>query len=279
MMENRYMTQKAMFLEREESKKHRILIIIFLILLLLLLVLIIFGVRTGDLVDNNNPYNPGGNLDPTPTVSPTTSPSPSISPTTSPDPIDPTPTTDPTTSPKPTASPTISPKPTGTDKPGSDIVKFYYSDTTGVGNGISIINAVPTDDSVGKLLVGDRNYFDFYITSTTVKRPISYNIIATKSDGSTLDENSVKVYLTKVSGMNEIEIANCYNGNKVKTYGEYGNVDYGFVAGKSLYKETIAANTKNYKSSYRLRIWVNDTAINWENKDFSLKINVYAVEE
>lgn len=283
MEENRNMFQKAMFLDREESKKYRILIILFLILLLLLLFLIIFGVRTGDLVDNKNPYNPGGNVSPSPTVSPTTSPS--ISPTTSPSPpieptpIEPTPTTDPTTSPSPSISPTTSPKPTGTGKPSEDVVKFYYSDTTGVGNGISIVNAVPTDDSVGKLLVGDKNYFDFYVTATTVKRPISYNIIATKKDGSTLDENSVKVYLTKVSGVNEIEIVNCYNGGKVKTYNEYSNVNYGFVVGKLLYRETIKANTKNYKSSYRLRIWVNDNAINWEDKDFSLKINVYAVEE
>lgn len=271
-----------MFLEREESKKYRILIIIFLILLLLLLILIVFGVRTGDLVDSKNPYNPGGGLDPTPTVSPTTSPtlspSPSINPTPTNDPTpttDPKPTTDPTGSPKPTTSP----KPTGTSKPDNNVVKFYYSDTTGVGNGISIVNAVPTDDSIGKMLIGDKSYFDFYVTSTTVKRPVSYNIIATKSDGSTLDDNSVKVYLTKISGMNEIEIANCYNGNKVKTYAEYRDVNYGFVAGKSLYLETIAANTKNYKSSYRLRIWVNDSAVNWEDKDFSLKISVYAVEE
>lgn len=290
MEENKYMLQKAMFSEHEEAKRYGVLLILFLILLLFLLIIIMFGVKAGDLVDKTNPYYPGGEVSPSPTGTtspkPTTSPSPttttSPTPTVEPTPTtDPTPTTSPTTSPttKPTTRPTTSPRPTETTKPDDKLVKFYYSDASGAGNGISIVNAVPTDDSIGKLLVGDKNHFDFYVTATTINRPVSYSIVATKNDGSTLEENSVKVYLTKITGVNEYDITDCYNGGSIKTYSQYSNVDFGLISGRLLYRETIPMGTKSYRSSYRLRIWVNDSAVDWENKDFSLRINVYAVEE
>lgn len=254
--------------DTKEKKRRRILIILFLLFLILFLFLIIFGVKTGDLVNKNNPYHPGGNLNPT--ASPTISPMPTVTSTPTP-----TETISPTTSPTPTIP---NPSPSPSYPSSDDLVKFYYSDTTGIGNGISIVNAVPTDDTVGKLLVGDSYYFDFNVSATTNKRPITYTIIATKDNGSTLSDSNLKVYLTKVSGVNETTLDSTFINDKVKTYNQYSNFRYDYISGKALYKETIPQNTKNYKEFYRLRIWVSDNAVNWENKDYSLKINVYAVE-
>ncbi len=285
MDDNKYNSQEVVYVNNDsydddskEKRRRRILIILFLLFLILFLFLIIFGVKTGDLVNKNNPYHPGGNLNPTasPTISPmpteTITPSPTISPTPT-ETTTPSPTVSPTPT-KPTQTPTPSPSPS----PDDNLVKFYYSDTAGVGNGISIVNAVPTDDTVGKLLIGDRYYFDFNVSATTNKRPITYTIIATKDNGSTLSDSNLKVYLTKVSGANEIPLDSTFIDDKVKTYNQYSNFRYDYISGKALHKETILQNTKNYKEFYRLRIWVSDNAVNWENKDYSLKINVYAVE-
>ena len=162
---------------------------------------------------------------------------------------------------------------------GNNLVKFNYTDTRGIGNGISISNAVPLDDTIGSLLIGSNYYFDFEITAATEKHPIKYTIIATKGDNSTLSDDNVKVYLTKIDGIDEVVITDCLDNSKVKKYSQYNNFGNNYILGKKLHQEVIPKNNSNYNSKYRLRIWVSDDAKEWENKEYSLKINVYATEE
>ena len=86
-------------------------------------------------------------------------------------------------------------------------ITFLYTENREAGRGITLTNAFPISDSVGKQQVGDGNVFDFKVTSTTPnKTAIPYEITARKSSDSTLNESAVKLYLTKVNSGIEEEV-------------------------------------------------------------------------
>lgn len=57
----------------------------------------------------------------------------------------------------------------------TDHIVFTYSDVDKVGNGIYLKNAVSISDRQGKMMVGSKQYFDFFVTATTKK--VIYDII------------------------------------------------------------------------------------------------------
>lgn len=157
-------------------------------------------------------------------------------------------------------------------------VSFSYNESE---NGIELINAQPLSDAAGKVLVAKdlasgiaQGYFDFTVTgSNTTTAPITYEVYATLDDGSTLDPNYVKVYLTdgKVS---ETPVTG-YQGSVVPVYSSLPTAT-SLSTGKRLYTETFSTN--NYSKSFRLRIWVADTyTLNDVSKTFTLRVNVKAV--
>ncbi len=87
-------------------------------------------------------------------------------------------------------------------------ITFLYTETSNAGRGIAITDMFPISDTEGKALTGEGNVFDFNISSTKSghNKRIDYEITARKSDDSTLDEDVVVMYLTKVDGVNEREI-------------------------------------------------------------------------
>lgn len=151
-------------------------------------------------------------------------------------------------------------------------ILFSYSDVDGQGNGINIVNARPISDEEGKALFSSHTYFDFQILADTSVN-LQYEIVALKENNSTLSEQLVKIYLTKVDGTLETPISS----DPVKTYGEYEDTKLVDTKGKTLYQETISKGTK-VQEQYRLRMWVKEDATNYSNKQFSLRINVYAAQ-
>lgn len=156
----------------------------------------------------------------------------------------------------------------------TDQIIFTYSDVDKAGNGINITNAIPISDQIGKAMVGKNQYFDFYITSSTGKNKILYQLLINKNQVSTLSNDNVRIYLSKIQGSYEHEL--------VLT--DFSNLKTKIVNNKEyyvLYEKTLSENLDNYSDSYRLRMWVKEFAKYYENKIFSIKVDVLAeqVEE
>lgn len=145
---------------------------------------------------------------------------------------------------------------------------FTYSDVNKAGSGISLENAVPMSDAIGKALINNKEYFDFSITTSTDSK-ILYKLLANKSDLSTLDNDKVRVYLTSTMGGYESELLlTNFSDLKEETI---NNKTY-YV----LYEKVLDKGLKDYSDSFRLRMWVADGSRDYEDRFFSIKVDVSA---
>ena len=159
-------------------------------------------------------------------------------------------------------------------------ITFLYTEVSGVGRGISISNAFPVSDEVGKAQVGEGNIFDFKVTSTTPRNAnIPYEVTARMKSDSTLDPSAVKVYLTEVKGDVETEILLDQYSNLVQTSISVPEN----ITEKTIYTDTVPANSADYEKNFRLRMWISeDTDFSdgsMNGKTFTLTVNVYANAE
>lgn len=151
----------------------------------------------------------------------------------------------------------------------TDQIIFTYSDVDKVGNGILINNATPIPDALGKSMIGKNEYFDFYITATTGKSNVLYRLLVNKDESSTLIDSNVKIYLTKMLGTYENELV-------IKKFSDLEIKDLNNKKYYVLYEKILDSNLVNHSDSYRLRMWVSDDAVNYDNQSFSIKIDVHA---
>ena len=161
-----------------------------------------------------------------------------------------------------------------TIKTGS--ITFLYTEVSGVGKGISLTDAYPIADSIGKVQVGEGKVFDFKVTSNiSMNSNIDYQVTARKKTGSTLDDNAVKVYLTEVNGTEQELLLSKYSELDVSD-----KVDSSKFDERILYEATVPANTANYEKNFRLRMWVDENTDfsdgSMNDKTFTLTVNVYA---
>ena len=160
---------------------------------------------------------------------------------------------------------------------------FVYDEKKAEGNGITLNNAFPMSDEVGKAQSGDNNVFDFQVLASTKGESIAYEVIGKKDDASTLPDNVVKIYLTTLSGSEETEVATTVKDGVVTTYDELSDTTITDQTGKTLYQEVIPLNQSGYQKNFRLRIWLSEEANtttngSWDynNKTFTIRINVVA---
>ena len=161
-----------------------------------------------------------------------------------------------------------------TIKTGS--ITFLYTEVSGVGKGISLTEAYPVADSIGKVQVGEGKIFDFKVTSNiSMNSSIGYQVTARKKTGSTLANSAVKVYLTEVSGTEQELLLSKYS-----ELSQTDKVDISKYDERILYEGTVPANTANYEKNFRLRMWVSDDTDfsdgSMNDKTFTLTVNVYA---
>ena len=156
----------------------------------------------------------------------------------------------------------------------SGSISFIYEEVNRIGNGISIEDALPTSDNEGK---AQTNYFDFKVTSSSASTiAIPYEITTRVVDGSDDLTDYVKLYLTKVSGNSEeqkvLSIYSDLDDSTNTLAQQYGD--------KTLYEDEIPADSTNFVENYRLRMWLDNSVDlsdgTFNNKTFSIKINVYA---
>ena len=155
-------------------------------------------------------------------------------------------------------------------------ITFLYTEVSGVGKGISLTDAYPVADSIGKVQVGEGKVFDFKVTSNiSMNSSIGYQVTGRKKTGSTLDDSAVKVYLTEVNGTEQELLLSKYS-----ELSQTDKVDSSKFDERILYEATVPANTKNYEKNFRLRMWVSDdtdfTDGSMNDKTFTLTVNVYA---
>ena len=161
-----------------------------------------------------------------------------------------------------------------TIKTGS--ITFLYTEVSGVGKGISLTEAYPVADSIGKVQVGEGKIFDFKVTSNiSMNSNISYQVTARKKTDSTLANSAVKVYLTEVNGTEQELLLSKYS-----ELSQTDKVDISKYDERILYEGTVPANTSNYEKNFRLRMWVSDDIDfsdgSMNDKTFTLTVNVYA---
>ena len=155
-------------------------------------------------------------------------------------------------------------------------ITFLYTEVSGVGKGISLTDAYPVADSIGKVQVGEGKVFDFKVTSNiSMNSSIGYQVTARKKTGSTLANSAVKVYLTEVNGTEQELLLSKYS-----ELDQTDKVDSSKYDERILYEATVPANTKNYEKNFRLRMWVSDDTDfsdgSMNDKTFTITVNVYA---
>ena len=155
-------------------------------------------------------------------------------------------------------------------------ITFLYTEVSGVGKGISLTDAYPVADSIGKVQVGEGKVFDFKVTSNiSMNSSIGYQVTARKKTGSTLANSAVKVYLTEVNGTEQELLLSKYS-----ELDQTDKVDSSKFDERILYEATVPANTANYEKNFRLRMWVSDDTDfsdgSMNDKTFTLTVNVYA---
>ena len=155
-------------------------------------------------------------------------------------------------------------------------ITFLYTEVSGVGKGISLTEAYPVSDSIGKVQVGEGKVFDFKVTSNiSMNSNIGYQVTARKKTGSTLANSAVKVYLTEVNGTEQELLLSKYS-----ELSQTDKVDSSKFDERILYEATVPANTANYEKNFRLRMWVSDDTDfsdgSMNDETFTLTVNVYA---
>ena len=166
-------------------------------------------------------------------------------------------------------------KGSGGDGPGHEVetgkIFFNYSDVNQAGDGIFIKNAVPIPDSQGKLMVGSNQYFDFHITATMKSGSLRYEVLIYKEQISSLHDGKVKIYLSQNLGSNEKELVLAKISDLEKKV--YDGKEYYVV-----YAKTLSGNLENYSDLYRLRMWVDEKAVDYNDQTYSIKVDIRAYQ-
>ena len=137
-------------------------------------------------------------------------------------------------------------------------------------NGISITDAYPISDEVGKKLSDENQYFDFTVNATIDGiATINYEISASKTETSTLSDDSVKLYLEKKENGAYQEVM------APKTYTPISeDTALGTPSGNMIL--TTGSTSKSINESYRLKMWVNSNAeVTDIKRTFSVQVAIY----
>ena len=139
-------------------------------------------------------------------------------------------------------------------------------------NGITLENAYPMEDSVGKVLSDPNQIFDFTVNINLYgsKTPVSYEVTAEKDENLTLGDSDVRIYLEKSSDGTSYHVV-----SEPSSYVAMGNADdFGAKETEMLLDRGNTTDTVTY--NYRLRMWVGSSyQVSGEERHFTLKVNVY----
>lgn len=139
-------------------------------------------------------------------------------------------------------------------------------------NGISIENAMPTPDEVGKVMSGENEHFDFNVTSNVVGDSlIEYEIAAVKDNSSTIADKDIRLYLEEQKSGTYVESV-----APTKFIPEVKETKIGTKAGEMLLKKVSKKSSGT--DYYRLRMWLSEDAPIESIRSYTVKIVVYGKE-
>ncbi len=148
-------------------------------------------------------------------------------------------------------------------------IKMSYTES----NEIIMEKAIPLTDDAGKTL---NNYFDFQVSSyietkksDSTKRKLNYNIIIEPiSVNNPLNDNEIKVYLTKIENGVEKVVVEPVTIDKLNNY---------ILKSE---EETFSNNKDRVLTSYRLRVWINDEVdtdkVTSKSYSYKFRVNINA---
>lgn len=139
-------------------------------------------------------------------------------------------------------------------------------------NGISITDAEPMTDDLGKRLLDENQYFDFSVVGKFKGNlNTKYEISVEKNENSTLGNDDVKLYLERKDGVSYVEVMPPTNFIPLKSTTKVGSS----VGSMLLYTSTLR---KSDTVNYRLRMWVDsDTEVESVPRSFSVRVVVKAI--
>lgn len=148
-------------------------------------------------------------------------------------------------------------------------ITMTYTEST---NGISINNAMPIAENVGRVLSGDGEYFDFNV-QTAIKGTanIGYEVVAVKDDSSTIPDEYIRIYLQKGSTLGDYteDVLNPSQFIPITDKDKFGAPNGSMV----LDRGTFSSSSTNY---YRLRMWLDSSySVSSVPGTYTIKINVY----
>lgn len=151
-------------------------------------------------------------------------------------------------------------------------IEFLYTENSTGGHGITLTNALPVEDQVGKNYAGDNYVFDFKVegTNSSSTEAIPYEVTLREISGTdTLDSDIIKVYLTDANEStdpttgnvtaNNVFVQPTIFDNLTNTSVQVGN---GIVE-KTLYTGAVPVNStgaNKYVQNFRLRMWIDNNA-------------------
>lgn len=136
-------------------------------------------------------------------------------------------------------------------------------------NYINMNNVLPTSDAVGKKLTGDKEYFDFNVSSKIKKKrgSIVYEISLVPIAGNTIKQSDVRVNLTENG--KEVSVLD----SKVNNFSSLPNSSYRKGA-KVIYRNVV---NSNFSGDYVFRMWLSSKAnIGSKPLSFACKVVVDA---
>ncbi len=138
-------------------------------------------------------------------------------------------------------------------------------------NGISITDAQPISDEMGKTLSGAGEYFDFTVQATIKgNATTTYEVSAEKATSSTLANDEVKLYLEQQINGTYQEVMEPTVFTPLTSQTEIGS-----NAGTMLLVRDSVSSTSS--TNYRLRMWVNGTTpLTEDSRSFSVQVVVNA---
>lgn len=151
-------------------------------------------------------------------------------------------------------------------------IEFLYTENSTGGHGITLTNALPVEDQIGKNYAGDNYVFDFKVegTNSSATEAIPYEVTLREISGTdTLDSDIIKVYLTDGNETTDPESGNVTAQNvfvQPTIFDDLTNttVDVGTgIVEKTLYTGSVPVNStgdNKYTQNFRLRLWIDNSA-------------------
>lgn len=133
----------------------------------------------------------------------------------------------------------------------SSVASVFFTFNEG-SNYINMKNVLPISDEVGKTLTGDKEYFDFSVSSKLKSKrgSIVYEISILPLDGNTIKGKDVRVYLTEDG--KDVSVLK----DSVNSFSSLPDSSFHKNA-KVLYRKTVS---DSYNGDYVFRMWLSSKA-------------------